>query len=180
MRNTRAREKIKFLEINEKIIMQQVYEHIREDEDLMIDFLKIIREIENAGDSSRHPDTRNEKKTEMKVEIIEMLVDIGMHGDRRDWLDKHRLPLYELAQKSDQFKKELANYLITFDTIPHIGRYPPDDEDEDLFRYIEEQENSLQLSLFLARCWFYYRLCSCNLLSKWYLDILKNGKNPFI
>lgn len=64
--------------------MKQVREHIREDEDLMIEFLNIIREIENAGDPSRHPDTRKEKKTEMKVEIIEMLVDIGMRGDRRD------------------------------------------------------------------------------------------------
>lgn len=64
--------------------MKQVRDHIREDEDLMIEFLNLIREIESAGDPSRHPDTRKEKKTEMKIEIIEMLVDIGIHGDRKD------------------------------------------------------------------------------------------------
>lgn len=160
--------------------MKQVREHIWGDEDLMIEFMNIIREIENAGDPSRHLDTRKEKKTEMKVEIIEMLVDIGMHGDRADWIDKHRLPLYELSEKSDQFKKELANYLITPDTIPHIGRYPADDEDEVLLARLSKSDDSWAISLSLARCWFYYRLCSCNLLLKWYLDILDNGKHPFI
>lgn len=160
--------------------MKQVREHIWEDEDLMIEFMNIIREIENAGDPSRHPDTRKEKCTELKVEIIEMLVDIGIYGDRKDGIDKHRLPLYELAEKSDQFKKELANYLITPDTIPHIGRYPVDDEDDVLLARLSKSDDNWEISLLLARCWFYYSLCSCNLLLKWYLDILDNGKNPFI
>lgn len=134
--------------------MKQVREHIREDEDLMIEFLNLIREIENAGDPSRHPDTRKEKKTEMKVEIIEMLVDIGMRGDRRDWLDRHRLPLYELSEKSDQFKKELANYLITPDTLPCVVRYPKDDDQDLLLADIGEKDYGIDCMIYVARKWF--------------------------
>jgi hypothetical protein len=56
--------------------MQQVREHIRENEDLMNDFIKIIREIENAGDPKWHPDTRKEEKTKKKVELRQKLVDL--------------------------------------------------------------------------------------------------------
>ena len=56
--------------------MQQVREHIRENEDLMNDFIKIIREIENAGDPKRHPDTRKELKIQKKVELRQKLVDL--------------------------------------------------------------------------------------------------------
>lgn len=142
--------------------------------------MNLIWEINNAGNSRRYPEIREEEKTKLKVEVIEMLADIGIHGDRRDWIDKHRLPLYELAEKSDQFKKELANYLITPDTIPYIGRYPVDDEDDVLLARLSKSDDNWEISLLLARCWFYYRLCSCNLLLRWYLDILDNGKNPFI
>jgi|GEM_PF-5651891 hypothetical protein len=56
--------------------MGQTYEHIRENEDLMNDFIKIIRKIENAGDPKRHSDTRKEEKTKKKVELRQKLVDL--------------------------------------------------------------------------------------------------------
>lgn len=138
--------------------MQQVYEHIREDEDLMIDFMKIIREIENAEDPKRHPDTRKEKQTEKKLEVIQLLVDIADYGDRKDKEDSFVFPLYYLQERSENFRKELVDYLITYDTLPRVPWYPKEDENERLLEEIERLDLSLECCLFVARNWFDMKL----------------------
>lgn len=138
--------------------MQQVREHIRENEDLMNDFIKIIREIENAGDPKRHPDTRKELKIQKKVELRQKLVDLFNEWERDDNEDHDAKVLYEICEQSDVFKKELVQYLITLDTLPFIERYSDTQLWKDLQSYLEKNQAGLDIILESARLYCYMRL----------------------
>ena len=138
--------------------MQQVYEHIWEDEELMNDFIKIIREIENAGDPKRHPDTRKEEKTKKKVELRQKIVDLVNEWERDDNEDNDAKVLYEICEQSDVFKKELVDYLITPDTLPFIERYSDTQFWKDLQSYLEKNQAGLDIILESARLYCYMRL----------------------
>lgn len=132
--------------------MGQIYEHIRENEDLMNDFIKIIREIENAGDPKRHPDTRKEEKTKKKVELRQKLVDLVNEWERDDNEDNDAKVLYQICEQSDVFKKELVDYLITPDTLPFIDWYWTEYKIwETLWDILEKSWANLEVVLACAR-----------------------------
>ena len=132
--------------------MQQVREHIRENEDLMNDFIKIIREIENAGDPKRHPDTRKEEKTKKKVELRQKLVDLVNEWERDDNEDNDAKVLYELSEQSENFRKELVDYLIALDTLPFIDWYWTEYKIwETLWDILEKSWANLEVVLACAR-----------------------------
>ena len=139
-------------------MMKQIYEHIWEDEDLMIKFLSLIREIENSGDERWHPHTRLDVKDQKKADIVHFLVDMVSFWDREDKEDEHWFPFFELAEQSPEFKEELADYLITYGSLRFVHRYPYDDKDDELLRLMSEFDNCLFLSLECSRFWFVNKL----------------------
>ena len=131
--------------------MGQIYEHIREHEDLM-NVLKIIREIENAGDPKRHPDTRKEEKTKKKVELRQKIVDLVNEWERDDNEDNDAKVLYEICEQSEDFRKELVDYLITLDTLPFIDWYWTEYKIwETLWDILEKSWANLEVVLACAR-----------------------------
>lgn len=163
--------------------MQQVREHIRENEDLMNDFIKIIREIENAGDPKRHPDTRKEEKTKKKVELRQKLVDLVNEWERDDNEDNDAKVLYEICEQSDVFKKELVDYLITLDTLPFIDWYWRGYKyKEALCDYLEISSVDLEVVLVCARFFCLYMIdkkISVSSFVFWLNNILKRYNLDF-
>lgn len=158
--------------------MQQVYEHIWEDEELMNDFIKIIREIENAGDPKRHPDTRKEVKISKKVELRQKLVDLVNEWERDDNEDNDAKVLYELSEQSDNFRKELVDYLITLDTLPFIDWYWTEYKIwETLCDFLEKSWANLEVVLACARFVCLYltdKKQSIEFFLSWLNNILKS------
>ena len=163
--------------------MQQVREHIRENEDLMNDFIKIIREIENAGDPKRHPDTRKEEKTKKKVELRQKLVDLYEQWERDDNEDNDAKVLYELSEQSGNFRKELVDYLITLDTLPFIDWYWTEYKfQEALCDYLEKSSVDLEVVLVCARFFCLYMIdknTSVGSFVSWLNKILKRYNLDF-
>ena len=106
-----TREIKKFYRLKNKIMDENI--------DLNYDFLQCIQEIEFVN-KKWSPMTNEEIKTAKKIDVIHILVDIGLKGDREDGADSRRLPMYEFAQLSDEHRKQLVEYLITPDTLPAI------------------------------------------------------------
>ena len=163
--------------------MGQTYEHIRENEDLMNDFIKIIREIENAGDPKRHPDTRKEEKTKKKVELRQKLVDLYEQWERDDNEDQDAKVLYEICEQSDNFRKELIDYLITLDTLPFIDWYWTEYKfQEALCDYLEKSSVDLEVVLVCARFFCLYMIdknTSVGSFVSWLNKILKRYNLDF-
>ena len=163
--------------------MGQIYEHIREHEDLMNDFIKIIREIENAGDPKRHPDTRKEQKTKKKVELRQKLVDLVNEWERDDNEDNDAKVLYELSEQSENFRKELVDYLITLDTLPFIDWYWTEYKIwETLWDILEKSWANLEVVLVCARFFCLYMMDKNQSVSSfvsWIKDILKRFNLDF-
>ena len=163
--------------------MQQVREHIRENEDLMNDFIKIIREIENAGDPKWHPDTRKEEKTKKKVELRQKLVDLVNEWERDDNEDNDAKVLYELSEQSYNFKKELVDYLITPDTLPFIDWYWTEYKIwEVLCDFLEKSSVDLEVVLVCVRFFCLYMMDknqSVGSFVSWFKDILKRYNLDF-
>lgn len=163
--------------------MGQIYEHIRENEDLMNDFIKIIREIENAGDPKRHPDTRKEEKTKKKVELRQKLVDLYEQWERDDNEDQDAKVLYEICEQSDNFRKELIDYLITLDTLPFIDWYWTEYKfQEALCDYLEKSSVDLEVVLVCARFFCLYMIdknTSVGSFVSWLNKILKRYNLDF-
>lgn len=163
--------------------MGQTYEHIRENEDLMNDFIKIFIEIENAGDPKRHPDTRKEEKTKKKVELRQKLVDLVNEWERDDNEDNDAKVLYELSERSDNFRKELVDYLITPDTLPFIDWYWTEYKIwEALCDYLENSSVDLEVVLVCARFFCLYMIDKNQSVSSfvsWLNNILKRYNLDF-
>lgn len=163
--------------------MGQIYEHIRENEDLMNDFIKIIREIENAGDPKRHPDTRKEEKTKKKVELRQKLVDLVNEWERDDNEDNDAKVLYELSEQSENFRKELVDYLITLDTLPFIDWYWTEYKIwETLWDILEKSWANLEVVLACARFFCLYMIDKNQSVSSfvsWLNNILKSYNLDF-
>lgn len=163
--------------------MGQTYEHIRENEDLMNDFIKIIREIENAGDPKRHPDTRKEVKIQKKVELRQKLVDLVNEWERDDNEDQDAKVLYEICEQSDNFRKELIDYLITLDTLPFIDWYWTEYKfGEALCDYLEKSSVDLEVVLACARFFCLYMIdkkISVSSFVSWLNNILKSYNLDF-
>lgn len=163
--------------------MGQTYEHIRENEDLMNDFIKIFIEIENAGDPKRHPDTRKEEKTKKKVELRQKLVDLVNEWERDDNEDNDAKVLYELSEQSGNFRKELVDYLITLDTLPFIDWYWTEYKIwEALCDYLENSSVDLEVVLACARFFCLYMIDKNQSVSSfvsWLNNILKRYNLDF-
>lgn len=163
--------------------MGQTYEHIRENEDLMNDFIKIFIEIENAGDPKRHPDTRKEEKTKKKVELRQKLVDLVNEWERDDNEDNDAKVLYELSEQSGNFRKELVDYLITLDTLPFIDWYWTEYKIwEALCDYLENSSVDLEVVLVCARFFCLYMIDKNQSVSSfvsWLNNILKRYNLDF-
>lgn len=163
--------------------MGQTYEHIRENEDLMNDFIKIFIEIENAGDPKRHPDTRKEEKTKKKVELRQKLVDLVNEWERDDNEDNDAKVLYELSERSGNFRKELVDYLITLDTLPFIDWYWTEYKIwEALCDYLENSSVDLEVVLVCARFFCLYMIDKNQSVSSfvsWLNNILKRYNLDF-
>lgn len=162
--------------------MGQIYEHIREHEDLM-NVLKIIREIENAGDPKRHPDTRKEEKTKKKVELRQKIVDLVNEWERDDNEDNDAKVLYEICEQSEDFRKELVDYLITLDTLPFIDWYWTEYKfQEALCDYLEKSSVDLEVVLVCARFFCLYMIDKNQSVSSfvfWLNNILKRYNLDF-
>lgn len=163
--------------------MGQIYEHIRENEDLMNDFIKIIREIENVGDPKRHPDTRKEEKTKKKVELRQKLVDLVNEWERDDNEDNDAKVLYELSEQSENFRKELVDYLIILDTLPFIDWYWTEYKIwETLWDILEKSSVDLEVVLACARFFCLYltdKKQSIESFVSWLNNILKRYNLDF-
>lgn len=163
--------------------MGQTYEYIRENEDLMNDFIKIFIEIENAGDPKRHPDTRKEEKTKKKVELRQKLVDLVNEWERDDNEDNDAKVLYELSEQSGNFRKELVDYLITLDTLPFIDWYWTEYKIwEALCDYLENSSVDLEVVLVCARFFCLYMIDKNQSVSSfvsWLNNILKRYNLDF-
>ena len=163
--------------------MGQTYEHIRENEDLMNDFIKIFIEIENAGDPKRLPDTRKEEKTKKKVELRQKLVDLVNEWERDDNEDNDAKVFYELSEQSGNFRKELVDYLITLDTLPFIDWYWTEYKIwEALCDYLENSSVDLEVVLVCARFFCLYMIDKNQSVSSfvsWLNNILKRYNLDF-